>query len=178
MRLLPVLISAAVAGSLTGAVPARAAATFDFLTNTGYVDAEDVLRGFDWDEGKLRRKAGKIAFEHHTVVVESWSVTCDDSRPFDAARTAQAMTEFLTSTVTYRADGTGIAGFRITGPDAAISSTSPQFEPGWPCPGDDHGETVRESRLLAITTTRTLTAEHGRASTSLVELRTGPEVGA
>ncbi|MFC4064423.1 hypothetical protein [Actinoplanes subglobosus] len=176
MRLLPVLISAAVAGSLTGAVPARAAASFDFLTNTGYVDAEDVLHGFGWDEGKLLREAGKVTFEHHTHVAESWSVTCDDSRPFDAVRTAQGMTEFLTATATYRAGGTAIAGFRITGSNAAISSTTPDFSPGNPCPRSEHGETVRTSRLQAITTTRKLTAEHGTTYVSLVELRTGPEL--
>ncbi|MEU4622975.1 hypothetical protein AB0G04_23760 [Actinoplanes sp. NPDC023801] len=178
MRLLPVLISSAVAGSLVSAAPARAAVTFDFHTNTGYVDAEDLLLGLKWDGAKLSKKSAKIEFEHNTHIVETWSVTCDDDRPFDATRSAQAMTEFLTAAATYRAGGTEIAGFRITGSDSAISATTMNFLPGAPCPHDGHGKTVRESRLLAVTTTERLIAELGRTYASLAELRTGPEVGA
>ncbi|MDI6102471.1 hypothetical protein QLQ12_28010 [Actinoplanes sp. NEAU-A12] len=175
MRLLPVLISAAVAGSLSSAAPARAGVTFDFHTNTGYVDAEDVLRGLKWDGAKLSREAAKIKFEHNTHVVETWSVTCDDGRPFDAARALQGMTEFLAASVTYRAGGTEVAGFRLTGSNMGMSSTTVEPVPGVPCPDTAHGKTIRSSRRLATTTTEHLIAEFATTYASLAELRTGPE---
>ncbi|GIE35970.1 hypothetical protein Ait01nite_090150 [Actinoplanes italicus] len=177
MRLLPVLISAAVAGSIASATPAHAGVTFDFHTNTGFADAEDVRQGLGWDAAKLRTEAPKLTFKHNTRVTETWSVTCDDGRPFEAERIEQSMTEFLVAAVTYRPGGTEVAGFRITGSDMGMSSTMAPFLPDVTCPESDHGKTIRSSRQLATTTTRYLLAEAGTTSASLAELRTGPEVG-
>ncbi|WP_430792090.1 hypothetical protein [Actinoplanes sp. G11-F43] len=175
MRMLPVLVSAAIAGSLAGITPASATVVFDFATGTGFVDAEDLRQGFDWDEARLAHKASRIEFENSKLVEETWSVTCDaGAKPFPAIRTQQGAKDFLLSTPTYAADRTTLTGFRITGTRAAISSTTAPFDPGTPCPEPSRGTTVHTARLVSTTTTRTLLAVAGDNETALLQTRSGP----
>lgn len=105
MRLLPLLTAGA---TLTfagcplpaAATPAASAVTFDFATNTGFVGAADLTRGFGWKSGRLIRKASEITFQSTLTIEETWSVTCD-ATPFTAIRQQQAMKSFLVAEPLY-----------------------------------------------------------------------------
>ncbi|SDT61256.1 hypothetical protein [Actinoplanes derwentensis] len=178
MRLLPLIAGAALViatAAPAGANAGPAAVTFDFKTNTGFVDATNLLQGFDWNAGRLAREAATISFHHTMIIEEIWSLTCTaGAKPFTATRVQQDMKIFLTDTPVYSPDRAKVTGFRITGSNMGISATTAGFETGYPCPKPGHGKTIRSLRRIAETTTRTLLSEAGDKSTALFQTRTGP----
>ncbi|MBO3737047.1 hypothetical protein [Actinoplanes flavus] len=176
MRWFPVIVMAALA--LPG--PAHAKVTFDFATNTGFVDAEDVRQAFDWDAATLRARAKGLEFEHVKLVQDVYAVVCAraGARPVRAVHTAQDAKEFLTVTVVRAAGTRKITGFRIVKAYAGISGTTVPPTPGTPCPEPKPDDQVRTSRLVSTTVTTTLVAKSGPDRVELYQIRTGPPVPA
>lgn len=175
MRLLPLIVGAALAGSVAGAAPATAAVTFDFTTNLGSVDGADLLQGFDWNVARLTREAATLSFHHTAIIEETWWLTCrKGAKPSKAIRVQQDMKIFLTSAPVYSTGRKKVTAFRITGSNAGISATTAGFEVGSPCPKPGQGATIQTLRKAAETTTRTLFAEANGKTTALYLTRTGP----
>ncbi|GGN05264.1 hypothetical protein FHR83_001376 [Actinoplanes campanulatus] len=176
MRWFPVIVLAVLA--FPG--PAHAKVTFDFGTNTGFVDAEDVRRAFDWDAATLRAKAKRLEFEHLKLVQDSYAVVCGEAgaRPVRAVHTAQDAKEFLTVKVVRRTGTREVTGFRIVRAYAGISGTTVPPEPGTPCPEPTPDEKVRTSRLVSTTVTTTLVVKSGPDRVEIYQIRTGPPVPA
>ncbi|GGN75542.1 hypothetical protein GCM10010112_46900 [Actinoplanes lobatus] len=176
MRWLSVIVMAVLA--LPG--PAHAKVTFDFGTNTGFVDAEDVRQAFDWDAATLRSKAKGLEFEHLRLVQDTYVVVCGGAgaRPLRAVHTAQDAKEFLTVKVARKPGTRDVTGFRIVKAYAGISGTTVPPAPGTPCPEPKPDEKVRTSRLVSTTVTTTLVAKSGPDRVELYQVRTGPPVPA
>jgi hypothetical protein len=158
MRLLPLMISAIAVGSLLTPTPASAAIRFDPVTNTGFIDGEDVRKAFGWDQAGLVRNAPEIGFTYHAGKEATYAVVCERGVRVRAGHNPGSTSAGLDTVVTWNlTDGT-LTGFRLTGASSGASSMDIAPEPGLPCP-DERGGPIREVKYLSTTVTTGLSAE-------------------
>jgi hypothetical protein len=169
-RLALVAVAAAVAGSSLVTAPASAAVRFDPVTNTGFVDGEDVRKAFGWDAENLRRNAPEVGFTYHVGKEEIFSVLCDHDVRFGVGHNPGSTSARLTSVVTVDLATGGLSGFRITGVSSGASSIDTLPEVGRPCP-DQRGQVVRRVTHVRTTTTEALSAEFGDVQVYLTQKR-------
>jgi hypothetical protein len=177
MRLLPVLISAVVAGTagVAGGALAPAAASaairFDPVTKTGFVDAEDVRKAFGWDTATLARNAPEIRFTYHVGKDEIYSVLCERDVRAGVSHNPGSISAGLTPVVTVDLSTGDLSGFRLIGAESGASSIGIRPEAGHPCPAEGGG-IVRRATYVHTTTTEALSAEFRDVQVYLTQDRT------
>jgi hypothetical protein len=176
MRLLPVLISAAVTGTagVAGGVlapAASAAVRFDPVTKTGFVDAEDVRKAFGWDVETLTRNAPEVGFTHHVGKEQVYSVLCERDVRAGVSHNPGSTSADLAAVVTVDLSTGDLSGFRLTGATSGASSMNVRPEAGHPCPTEGGG-VVQRATYVHTTTTQALSAEFRDVQVYLTQDRT------